>query len=154
MQIAPGRFDQPQLDAACAGCLPPPPALGGAVVEEAPGRSLGEAEPNVPRVRSPALTGTPAPGAKPSKAMGSTRVRAVPRCSMRDHLCPTKQPRRTDAAELVHVGPVRKRIAVDEIAPPRTPAQCDALGPARDEFGAEVRRGVGSKVRRQHAAQP
>src|SRR6266446_4411719 len=51
------------------------------------------AEPNVPRVRSPALTGTPASGAKPSKATGSTRVRAVPRCSMRETTsCPTKQP--------------------------------------------------------------
>jgi hypothetical protein len=50
-------------------------------------------EPKVPTAFSPALTGVPASGAKPSKLTGTTLVRAVPRCSMRETTSwPTKQP--------------------------------------------------------------
>ncbi|MNC93409.1 hypothetical protein D3C83_100340 [compost metagenome] len=41
-------------------------------------------EPVVPICLSPAITGTPASGAAPSTTTGTTRVRAVPRCSMRE----------------------------------------------------------------------
>jgi hypothetical protein len=41
----------------------------------------------------PALTGVPASGAKSAKLTATVRVRAVPRCSIRETTsCPTKQP--------------------------------------------------------------
>src|SRR5262249_18618868 len=50
-------------------------------------------EPSVPTDFWPALTGVPGSGAKSSKRTATTRVRAVPRCSMRDTTSwPTKQP--------------------------------------------------------------
>src|SRR5436190_22854037 len=50
-------------------------------------------EPSVPTDFWPALTGVPASGAKSSKLTATARVRAVPRCSIRDTTSwPTKQP--------------------------------------------------------------
>src|SRR5262249_41456497 len=88
--------------AGLTSCNLTPPATSGSPAASAWGggssRSTarprpGAPEPSVPMVLSPALTGMPASGAKPSKATGSRRVRAVPRCSMRETTsCPTKHP--------------------------------------------------------------
>ena len=62
-----------------------------------------------------------------------------------------------DAAELVHVGLVRERIAIDEVEAAARHAERDAVrlvDRGIDEFRAEIGRGLAGKMRRQHAAQP
>ena len=116
-------------------------------------------EPSVPTVLSPALTGVPASGAKPSKLDGhDARARGAAVLHARDHLLADEAALvEVDAAELVHVGLVRERIAVDEVEAAARHAERDAVrlvGRGIEQLGAEVGRGLGGQVRRQHAAQP
>ena len=62
-----------------------------------------------------------------------------------------------DAAELVHVGLVREGVAVAEIEAALRHAERYAMRlvlPGIDERGAELGRGCGGKMRRQHDAKP
>ncbi len=116
-------------------------------------------EPSVPTVLSPALTGVPASGAKLSKLTGTIAgARGAAVLHARDHLLADEAALvEVDAAELVHVGLVRERIAVDEVEAAARDAERDAVrlvDRRLDQVRAEIGGGFARKMRRQHAAQP
>ena len=112
----------------------------------------------MPTAFSPALTGVPASGAKPSKRdRHHARARGAAMLDARDHLLADEAALvEVDAAELVHVGLVRKGIAVNEIEAAARHAERDPVrlvGGGLEQLRAEIGRGLGGQVRRQHAAQ-
>ena len=113
----------------------------------------------MPTAFSPALTGVPASGAKPSNAHGHyPRARGAAVFDARDHLLADEAALvEVDAAELVHVGLVRKGIAIDEVEAAARHAERDPMrlvGGRVEQLRAEVGRGLLGEVRREHAAQP
>jgi len=87
-------------------------------------------EPMVPTGLSPARTAAPGSGDGPSRMTLTVRVRAVPRCCIRDttSLSDVAALVEIDAVQAVHVGFVRKRVAIDEIEAAARNAGRDAMG--------------------------
>ena len=116
------------------------------------------AEPSVPTLLSPAVTGVPAAGAEAVEAhRHHARARAAAVRHARDDLLADEAALvEIDAVKLIHVGLVREGIAVDEVEPAARHAERDAVRfvvRGIDQLRAEIGGGLTGKMRRQHAAQ-
>jgi len=111
----------------------------------------------VPTCLSPAITGMPASRVFVI-AIGTTRLRAVARCSTRRHhlLADIAAFVEIDAGELVHVGFVRKSVAIDEIGAAARHAERNAVRSRRPSasvrLAPELGGGLGRQLRRQYDA--
>ena len=114
------------------------------------------AEPTVPTSFSPAVTGRPALGRE--AVVGDRHDAAARGAAMLDArhhlLADIAAFVEIDAGELVHVGLVRKGVAVDEVEPAARHAERNAVrlvGVRVDELRAEIGGRLGGQMRRQHA---
>ena len=119
--------------------------VGDAVEPQHRQPALPACEPMMPTCLSPAITGTPASGAKLFD--GDRHDAGARRAAMlhaRHHLLADVAALvEIDAAELVHVGLVREGVAVDEIEPAARHAERDAVrlvGGCIHQLGAEIGR--------------
>ena len=118
---------------------------------------LPACEPVVPTCLSPAITGTPASGAKlPADNRHDAGSRGAAMLHARHHLLADVAAFvEIDAGELVHVGLVREGVAIDEVEPAARHAQRDAVrlvGRRLEQLCAKVGRRLLGQMRRQHDA--